>query len=73
GDAYEMVKQIKGYPILEGVRGEEPSDIEAIVDIIMKVSRLASENEAISELDLNPVFIFKDGASVVDARMILSK
>ncbi|MBA7602564.1 hypothetical protein ES703_09657 [subsurface metagenome] len=73
GDAYEMVKQIKGYPILEGIRGEEPSDIEAIVDIIMKVSRLASENEAISELDLNPVFIFKDGASVVDARMILSK
>ncbi len=73
GDAYEMVKQIKGYPILEGIRGEEPSDIEAIVDIIMKVSRFASENEAISELDLNPVFIFKDGASVVDARMILSK
>ncbi|GAJ08176.1 unnamed protein product, partial [marine sediment metagenome] len=73
GDAYEMVKQIKGYPILEGIRGEEPSNIEAIVDIIMKVSRLASENEAISELDLNPVFIFKDGASVVDARMILSK
>lgn len=73
GDAYQMVKQIKGYPILEGVRGEEASDIEAIVDIIMKVSRLASENEAISELDLNPVFIFKDGASVVDARMILSK
>jgi len=73
GDAYEMVKQIKGYPILEGVRGEEPSDIEAIVDIIMKVSRLASEDEAISELDLNPVFIFRDGASVVDARMILSK
>lgn len=73
GDAYEMVKQIKGYPILEGVRGEEASDVEAIVDIIMKVSTLAGENEAINELDLNPVFVFKDGASVVDVRMILSK
>ena len=73
GDAYEMVKEIKGYPVLEGIRGEEPSDIDAIVDIIMKVSSLVSANDAISELDLNPVFVFKDGASVVDARMILGK
>lgn len=72
-DAYEMVRQIKGYPVLEGIRGEEPSDIEAIVDIIMKVSSLVSANEAISELDLNPVFVFEKGASVVDARMILGK
>ena len=71
GDAYEMVREIKGYPVLEGIRGEEPSDIEAIVDIIMKVSSLVNANEAISELDLNPVFVFKDGASVVDARVIL--
>ena len=72
-DAYEMVRQIKGYPILGGIRGEEPSDIEAIVDIIMKVSSLVSANEKISELDLNPVFVFKKGASVVDARIILGK
>jgi len=73
GDAYEMVKEIKGYPVLEGIRGESPSDIDAIVDIIMKVSSLVSANDTISELDLNPVFVFKDGASVVDARMILGK
>ena len=71
GDAYEMVKEIKGYPVLEGIRGEEPSDVDAIVDIIMKVSSLVSANDAIDELDLNPVFVFEDGASVVDARMIL--
>jgi acyl-CoA synthetase (NDP forming) len=68
-----MVKEIKGYPVLEGIRGEPPSDVDAIVDIIMKVSSLVSANEAIDELDLNPVFVFKDGASVVDARMILAK
>ncbi len=71
-DAYEMVKEIKGYPILEGVRGELPKDIDAIVDIILKVAALVSENDAIKELDLNPVFVYEKGATVVDARMILS-
>ncbi len=71
GDAEEMVKEIKGYPVLQGVRGADSGDVEAIVDIILKVSSLVSANEVISELDLNPVFIFKKGASVVDARMIL--
>jgi acetyltransferase len=71
-DAYEMVKEIKGYPILKGVRGTDPGDIEAIVDLILKISSLAAANEAINELDLNPVFVFKKGASIVDARMILA-
>jgi acetyltransferase len=72
-DAFEMIREIKGYPILEGIRGEAPSDTDAIVDIIMRVSSLVNANEDISELDLNPVFVFNNGASVVDARMILSK
>jgi acyl-CoA synthetase (NDP forming) len=72
-DAYEMIKEVKGYPVLEGVRGQKGKDIEALADIILKVSNLVTENEVIRELDLNPIFVFERGASVVDARMILSQ
>lgn len=71
-DAYEMVQEIKGYPILEGVRGGPSSDVAAIVDIIQKVSSLALEIPEIKELDLNPVFVHETGARAVDARIILS-
>jgi len=70
-DAYEMIKEVKGYPVLEGVRGQKGKDIDALADIILKVSKLVMENEAIRELDLNPIFVFERGASVIDARMIL--
>ena len=70
-DAYGMIQQIKGFPILRGVRGQKPADIDALVDVIMKVSALVTENPEIKELDLNPVFAFEKGASVVDARIIL--
>jgi len=72
-DAYEMIKEVKGYPVLEGVRGQKGKDIDALADIILKVSNLVMENEVIGELDLNPIFVFERGASVVDARMILSQ
>jgi len=72
-DAYEMIKEVKGYPVLEGVRGQKGKDIDALADIILKVSNFVMENEVIGELDLNPIFVFERGASVVDARMILSQ
>jgi len=70
-DAYEMIRQIKGFPILKGVRRQKPADIDALVDVIMGVSALVTENPEIKELDLNPVLAFENGASVVDARIIL--
>jgi len=70
-DAYDMIQQIKGFPILKGVRGAKAADIDALVDVIMKVSALVIENPEIKELDLNPVFAFENGASIVDARIIL--
>ena len=72
-DTYEMVEEIKGLPILKGIRGEEPKDIEAIVDAILRVSQLASEYPEIQELDLNPLFAYGKGVAVVDARILLSK
>ena len=70
-DAREMINEIKGYEILKGARGEAPKDIEAIKILLMKISKLTTENPEIKEIDLNPVFVFEKGLQVVDARMIL--
>jgi len=70
-DAEEMITEIKGYEILKGIRGEPPRDIQAIEEVLMKVSKLAMENSEINEIDLNPIFVFEKGLQVVDARMIL--
>jgi acyl-CoA synthetase (NDP forming) len=70
-DAEGMITEIKGYEILKGIRGEPPRDIQAIEEVLMKVSKLTMENPEIKEIDLNPVFVFDKGLQVVDARMIL--
>jgi acyl-CoA synthetase (NDP forming) len=66
-----MIRQIKGFPILKGARGRKPADIDALVDVIMKISALVTENHEIAEVDLNPVLAFEQGASVLDTRIIL--
>lgn len=70
-DAEEMITEIKGYEILKGARGEGPKDIKAIKEVLMKISKLTTENLGINEIDLNPIFVFEKGLQVVDARMIL--
>jgi len=70
-DAREMIKEIKGYPLLEGYRGQEPADITFLEDLLVKVSDFVDKNPEIKELDLNPLFAYKDGAVAVDARVIL--
>jgi acyl-CoA synthetase (NDP forming) len=70
-DAREMIREIKGYPMLEGFRGGEPVDISILEEILLKVSRFVDDHPEIKELDLNPIFAYKDGAIAVDARVIL--
>jgi acyl-CoA synthetase (NDP forming) len=70
-DAAEMIKEIKGYPLLEGYRGQEPVDVTNLEDMILKVSDFVEKHDEIKELDLNPVFAYKDGAVAVDARVVL--
>jgi acyl-CoA synthetase (NDP forming) len=70
-DAHEMIKEIKGYPLLEGYRGQEPADIPFLEALILKMSDFIDQNPEIKELDLNPVFAYKNGAVAVDARVIL--
>ena len=72
-DAREMVSEIKAAKIIEGVRGEAPRDVDALVDVILKVSKMVEQNPEIIELDCNPTFVYEKGkgALVVDARIII--
>ena len=69
-EALEMIQGIKAYPLLAGFRGDRGADIEALVDILIRVSNLACDNPGIQEMDLNPVFAYPAGRKsvVVDAR-----
>lgn len=68
-DAEEMLGELKGHKILDGVRGRNAADKEAIIDILLKVSRLSLELGALMELDINPLLVFPpgQGAIAVDA------
>lgn len=70
-DAAEMITEIKGFPILKGYRGQEPANIPLLEELIVKVSDFVDKNPEIKELDLNPVFAYKDAVMAVDARIIL--
>lgn len=70
-EACEMVNSLKGAALLNGTRGEERVDKEAIAEIIARVSQLTTELPAIQEMDLNPVIAYKDGAIAVDGRILL--
>jgi acyl-CoA synthetase (NDP forming) len=72
-DADEMITEIKGFKILDGYRGNPKADLEAIKTTLKKISELAFEKQIISEMDLNPVFVYADGIKCVDARIILKK
>jgi len=71
-DARQMVQEIKGRPLLEGYRGQEPADVEALEKLLLRLSDFIEKHPEIAELDLNPIFAYKDGAVAVDARIILS-
>ncbi len=70
-DAEEMVEEIKGKKLLEGFRNI-PANKELVIDLIYKVSKIGEElMEYIDQMDLNPVFVYKNDICVVDAKLIL--
>ena len=71
-DAKDMIEEIKGYALLRGYRGYS-ADIEALEKLLMAISDFVMKNPDISEMDLNPVFLYPDGYMVVDARIILGE
>jgi acetyl-CoA synthetase (ADP-forming) len=66
-----MITEVRAYPLLTGYRNSPPADIDAIVRILLNVSRLVTEHQEIKELDLNPIMVYPKGAKTVDARIIL--
>lgn len=70
-DARQMITDIKGKAILDGVRGQPPADLDALSQAIVKVSEFVAAHPEIKELDLNPVFAYDQGALAVDARIVI--
>ncbi len=70
-EALGMMEELKGYPLIEGYRGSKPLDRESLSDAMVKVSKVMEEIKDIQEIDLNPVFLYPEGLTVVDARIIL--
>jgi acyl-CoA synthetase (NDP forming) len=71
-DLDDMIQEIKGYRLLTGIRGEKAKDIGAIKEILAKLNEIAVDNPEIREIDLNPVIVHEQGASIVDSRVILT-
>ena len=68
-----MIEEIKGKSLLKGARGKEHADIEAVIDVLLKVSSLVIENEAvIEELDINPLLVYEEGVKAADAMLVVS-
>lgn len=70
-DAISMIKSLKGYELLKGVRNKKASDEEAIIDVLLKVSALITDyQDQIAEIDINPLIVYESGAIAADALII---
>lgn len=69
--AHRMLETLRIRPLLHGFRGRRAANVDRLVEILMRFSYLISENASISELDVNPLLVTADGATALDARVIL--
>jgi acetyltransferase len=71
--ARQMIRELKGFQILTGYRGEPPADLEAVTQCLERLSQLVLDFPEIQELDINPLMVFEEGkgAAVLDARIFL--
>ena len=70
-DAAELVRSLRGSPLLFGYRGRPAVDVAAIEDVLLRVGYLADEIPEIAEMDLNPVIVGAGGAVAVDVKTIV--
>jgi acetyltransferase len=71
--ASRMIRQIRGYKLLEGVRGAPPSDVHAAEECVLRLSQLMVDHPEIQECDINPLILYPrgKGAAVADGRMAI--
>ncbi len=72
-DAEEMIEEIRGAPILRGIRGRPAADREALRELLLRVSAFAERNPDLREMDLNPVIVRESGLTIADARVVLDR
>lgn len=72
-DASQIVREIKAFPVLEGVRGQAGADLAALEKLLLQVSEFAVAHPEVRELDLNPVLARPDGVIAVDARVVVAE
>jgi len=72
-DAESMIREVHSYTILKGVRGEEPSDLEAVKEALLRLSQLVTDFPEILEMDINPLMVLPSGkgAVVIDSRLTI--
>jgi len=72
-DAYEIIKSIKAYTVLEGARGREPVNVDILAEMLKKISKMCQREKNIIELDFNPVIANAREAKIVDVRIIVEE
>jgi len=72
-EASEMIDELRGAPILKGARGHKPSDLEAVIEALLRLSQLLFDFPEIQELDINPLRVFQEsnGCRALDARIMI--
>jgi acetate---CoA ligase (ADP-forming) subunit alpha len=71
-EARAMLDELRGAPLLRGARGTRPADLDAIADLLVRLSELAASRNDIIEMDLNPIVAYEDGLAVLDARILIA-
>ncbi len=67
----QAIGRLKGAALLQGVRGDKPRDVESLVELVLEIGALMRANEAISEIDVNPVNVYPQGCIALDALFVL--
>jgi acetate---CoA ligase (ADP-forming) len=72
-EALAMFAELRGKAILEGARGAQPVDTQAIANLVARLSELAAAHPEIREMDLNPIVAYANGFAILDARIVVDR
>ncbi|MDH4099875.1 MAG: acetate--CoA ligase family protein, partial [Nitrospirota bacterium] len=70
-EALEMIREVKGYPLLAGFRGRKAVDLEPLAAAVVKLSETMMTLDDMAEMEINPLFVYEKGVTAVDVRVIL--
>jgi len=70
-EAHEMIRELRSFPLLQGVRGEAPTPLEPVVEAIQRLSQLVLDHDRLAGIDINPLLAGETGVMALDARVLL--